>query len=184
MSDTEVKFIVWGGITLVAVIAAFFCYRWISGVARFENRKKEIAVGMIVCVLAVSSFMFLPVLFSRIDLHQSGTDLFDQIQFAEIDAEDNAQFAEMNAENNVSKIELPPFVRPFSHVLALIPYKYIRVFTILIPAVASLLVILFTVLIILKIREPKKKEGENYKRKHLFEYKSEILTKLNKDSQR
>lgn len=173
MSDTEVKFIVWGGITLVAVIAAFLCYRWISGVARFENRKKEIAVGMIVCVLAVSSFMFLPVLFSRIDLHQSGTELFDKIQFAEMDAEDNG-----------SKIELPPFIRPFSHVLALIPYKYIRVFTILIPAVATLLVILFVVLIILKIRDPKKKEGEDYKRKHLFEYKSEILTKLNKDSQR
>lgn len=173
MSDTEVKFIVWGAITLVAVVAAFLCYRWISGVARFENRKKEIAVGMIVCVLAVSSFMFLPVLFSRIDLHQSGTELFDKIQFAEMDAEDNG-----------SKIELPPFIRPFSHVLALIPYKYIRVFTILIPAVATLLVILFVVLIILKIREPKKKEGEDYKRKHLFEYKSEILTKLNKDSQR
>ena len=173
MSDTEVKFIVWGAITLVAVVAAFLCYRWISGVARFENRKKEIAVGMIVCVLAVSSFMFLPVLFSRIDLHQSGTELFDKIQFAEMDAEDNG-----------SKIELPPFIRAFSHVLALIQYKYIRVFTILIPAVAALLVILFVVLIILKIREPKKKEGEDYKRKHLFEYKSEILTKLNKDSQR
>lgn len=173
MSDTEVKFIVWGAITLVTIIAAFFCYRWISGVARFENRKKEIAVGMIVCVLAVSSFMFLPVLFSRIDLHQSATELFDKIQFAEMDAEDNG-----------SKIELPPFIGPFSHVLALIPYKYIRVFTILIPAVASLLVILFAVLIILGIREPKKKEGEDYKRKHLFEYKSEILTKLNKDSQR
>lgn len=173
MSDTEVKFIVWGVIPLLAVVAAFLCYRWISGVARFENRKKEIAAGMIVCVLAVSSFMFLPVLFSRIDLHQRSTELFDQIQFAEMSAEDNG-----------SKIELPPFVRPFSHVLALIPYKYIRVFTILIPAVASLLVILFVVLIILKIREPKKKEGEDYKRKHLFEYKSEILTKLNKGSQR
>ncbi len=173
MSDTGVKFIVWGGITLVAAIVAFLCYRWISGVARFESRKKEVAAGMIVCVLAVSTFMFLPVLFSRIDLHQAGTDLFDKIQFAE-----------MNAGETGIEIELPPFTRPFSHVLSLIPYKYIFIFTILIPSLASLLVILFVVLIILKIREPKKKEGEDYRRKHLFEYKSEILTKLNKDSQR
>ena len=88
MSDTSIKLIVWGVITLVSIVMAFICYRWLSNVARFENRKKEIALGMVVCVLAISSLMFMPVLFSRIDLHQTGRELFDQIQFAEMDAED------------------------------------------------------------------------------------------------
>ena len=75
MSDTSIKLIVWGVITLVSIVMAFICYRWLSNVARFENRKKEIALGMVVCVLAISSLMFMPVLFSRIDLHQTGREL-------------------------------------------------------------------------------------------------------------
>ena len=173
MSDTSVKFIVWGVITLVSVVIAFFCYRWLSNVARFENRKKEIALGMAVCVLTISSLMFMPVLFSRIDLHQIGEELFEQIQFAEMDAEDNG-----------SKLDIVPFVRPFSHVLAALSYKLTRILIIVIPSIVSLLLILFVVQIILKIREPKKKEGEGDNRKHLFEYNSEVVSKLNKSSQR
>lgn len=173
MSDTGIKLIVWGTITLVAIVIAFVCYRWLSNVARFENRKKEIALGMTVCVLAVSSLMFLPVLFSRIDLHQTGIELFDQIQFAETDAIDNG-----------SKLNIAPFIRPFAQVLAAMAYKWISILVIVVPAVISLLIILFVAQVILRIREPKRKEGEEDNRKHLFEYKSEILSKLNKDSQR
>lgn len=173
MSDTSIKLIVWGAITLVSIVIAFICYRWLSNVARFENRKKEIALGMVVCVLAISSLMFMPVLFSRIDLHQTGRELFDQIQFAEMDAEDNG-----------SKLDIAPFVRPFAHVLAALSYKWISILIIVIPSIISLLIILFVAQIILKIREPKKNEGEEDNRKHLFEYKSEVLAKLNKDSQR
>ena len=144
-----------------------------SNVARFENRKKEIALGMVVCVLAISSLMFMPVLFSRIDLHHIGGDLFDRIQFSEMDAEDNG-----------TKLDIAPFVRPFAHVLAALSYKWIRILIIVVPTIVSLLIIFFVAQIILKIREPKKKEGEEDNRKHLFEYKSEVLSKLNKDSQR
>lgn len=173
MTDTSVKLIVWGVITLVSIIIAFICYRWLSNVARFENRKKEIALGMVVCVLAISSLMFMPILFSRIDLHSIGGDLFDQIQFAEIDAEDQG-----------AKLDIAPFVIPFAHVLAVLSYKWIRILIIVVPSIVSLLIIFFVAQIILKIREPKKKEGEEDNRKHLFEYKSEVLSKLNKDSQR
>ena len=173
MTDTSVKLIVWGVITLVSIIIAFICYRWLSNVARFENRKKEIALGMVVCVLAISSLMFMPVLFSRIDLHHIGGDLFDRIQFSEMDAEDNG-----------TKLDIAPFVRPFAHVLAALSYKWIRILIIVVPTIVSLLIIFFVAQIILKIREPKKKEGEEDNRKHLFEYKSEVLSKLNKDSQR
>ena len=173
MTDTSVKLIVWGVITLVSIIIAFICYRWLSNVARFENRKKEIALGMVVCVLAISSLMFMPVLFSRIDLHHIGEDLFDRIQFSEMDAEDNG-----------TKLDIAPFVRPFAHVLAALSYKWIRILIIVVPSIVSLLIIFFVAQIILKIREPKKKEGEEDNRKHLFEYKSEVLSKLNKDSQR
>lgn len=173
MSDTSMKLIVWGVITLVAIILASICYRWLTNVARFENRKKEIATGMITCVLAISSLMFLPVLFSRIDLHQTGTYLFDQIQFAEMDAEDAG-----------TKLVLPPFIRPFAHVLALLAYKCISFLLIIIPTIASFFIVLFVALIILKIRKPKHKEDVKQNRKHLFEYKAEIISKLNKDSQR
>lgn len=173
MNDTTFKLIVWGVITIVAIIIAFLCYRWLSNVARFENRKKEIAIGMLVCVLTIASMMFLPVLFSRIDLHTPGTELFDQIQFAEMDAEDNGM-----------KLSIAPFIRPFAHMLAALSMKLISIIVIVIPTVISFLIILFVILVILKIREPKKKEGEVDNRKHLFEYKAGILTKLNKDSQR
>lgn len=162
------KLIIWGVITLVSIILAFICYKWLTNVARFENRKKEIALGMLTCVLAISSFMFLPVLFSGTDLHKMGSELFDQIQFAEFGAEDSGV-----------KLAFPPFLRKFSHVLALGNQKSISVLLITIPIVASLVVIIFVLLTILKIREAKKKECEEYNRKHLFEYNSQILTKLN-----
>lgn len=173
MSDTSFKLIIWGIITLVFIIIAFICYKWLSNVSRFENRKKEIALGMLAGVLAVSSLMFLPVLFSRIDLHQVGIELFDQIQFAEADAQDSG-----------SKLTMAPFIKAFAHMLAALSYKWISFIVIVVPAIASFLIILFIALIILKIREPKKKEGEEENRKHLFEYNSEIISKLNKDSQR
>ena len=173
MADISVKLIVWGAITLVSIIIAFICYRWLSNVARFENRKKEIALGMVVCVLAISSLMFMPVLFYRIDLHYIGGNLFDQIQFSEMDAEDNG-----------TELDIVPFVRPFAHVLAALSYKWIRILIIIVPSIVSLFIIFFVVQIILKIRESKRKDGEEDNRKYLFEYKSEVLSKLNKDSQR
>lgn len=173
MSDTSIKLIIWGVITIISILLAFICYKWLTNVARFENRKKEIAVGLITCAFAISAFMFLPVLFSRIDLHKIGTDLFDQIQFAEMDAEDAG-----------TKLILPPFIRTFAHVLAVLSYKLINILIIVIPSVISLFVVIFIAQIILNIREPKRKEGEEDNRKHLFEYKSEIVSKLNKDSQR
>ena len=90
----------------------------------------------------------------------------------------------MDAEDNGMKLSIAPFIRPFSHVLAALSMKWISILIIVIPTVVSLLIILFVALVILKIREPKKKEGEEDNRKHLFEYKAGILSKLNKDSQR
>ena len=81
MSDVTNKLIIWGLITVLSIIIAFICYRWLSNVARFENRKKEIIFGMVVCVLGISSFMFMPVVFSRINLSQFCENLLEQIQY-------------------------------------------------------------------------------------------------------
>lgn len=169
MIDTTNSFIAWGIITFVSAVLAFCTYMWLSNVSRFENRKKEIATGMVVCVLAVSSLMFLPVLFSRIDLHSFGEELINQIQFSQFDAEDTGK-----------KLDIAPFVKPFSHFLAATPLKYVKLIVIGVPALFSLIIILFVILIIFKIREPKKIIGTEYNRKHLFEYNSEIVTNLNK----
>ena len=173
MSDVTNKLIVWGVIVVISIIIAFICYRWISNVSGFGNRKKEIAMGMIVCVLVVSSFMFMPVLFSCIDLQQIGEELIDLMQPVQLDV------GESNPSQNIA-----PFISLFACVLAAFSPKWISILIIVIPVVLSLLVILFVFLILLKRREQKKKSVEEYNRKHLFEYKSEILSKLNEDSER
>lgn len=172
MNDVTNKLIIWGLITVLSIIIAFICYRWLSNVARFENRKKEIIFGMVVCVLGISSFMFLPVIFSRINLSQFCENLLEQIQFTELDTQGSSV-----------KLDIAPFLEPFSKVLTNIPSKWINILIIVIPCIISFFIVLFIAQIILKIREPKKKEGEEDNRKHLFEYKLEVLSKLNKDSQ-
>ena len=113
--------------------------------------------------------MFLPLLFSRIDLHALGTELFDSIQFAEFEAEDAG-----------NKLNLAPFVRPFVHFLAATKLKYLMLIIIGVPALVSVLIIIFTVRIIFIIREPKLEQKNKSNRKHLFEYNPEIVTNLNK----
>lgn len=169
MIDTTRYFIIWGIITTTIAILSLITYLWLSNAARFENRKKEIGCGMLLCTLAVSSFMFLPLLFSRIDLHALGTELFDSIQFAEFEAEDAG-----------NKLKLVPFVRPFAHFLAATELKYIMLIIIGVPALVSVLIIIFTVRIIFIIREPKLEQKNKSNRKHLFEYNPEIVTNLNK----
>ena len=169
MIDTNRYFLIWGIITLTVAILAIITYFWLSRAARFENRKKEIGCGMILCTITVGCLMFLPLLFSRIDLNALGVQLFDSIQFAEFEAEDSG-----------NKLSLAPFVRPFAHFLAATALKYIRLIVIGIPALVSLLIIIFTVRIIFLIREPKKEQKKQDNRKHLFEYNSEIVTDINK----
>ncbi len=169
MIDTNRYFLIWGIITSTIVIFSILTYFWLSRAARFENRKKEIGCGMFVCVLAVSSLMFLPILFSRIDLNALGKELFDSIQIAEFDAEDTG-----------NKLSIAPFLRPFAHFLAAIALKYLKLIVIGIPTLVSILIITFTIRIIFLIREPKKVIDDEYNRKHLFEYNSEIVTNLNK----
>ena len=166
MIDTTRYFIIWGIITTTIAILSLITYLWLSNAARFENRKKEIGCGMLLCTLAVSSFMFLPLLFSRIDLHALGTELFDSIQF--------------EAEDAGNKLKLVPFVRPFAHFLAATELKYIMLIIIGVPALVSVLIIIFTVRIIFIIREPKLEQKNKSNRKHLFEYNPEIVTNLNK----
>ena len=167
MIDTTRYFII---IFFVIIFLAFIAsYFWLSKVARFENRKKEIAIGFITCALAVMNFMFLPILFSRINLKEIGTQIFDSIQFAEFAAEDSGL-----------KLNLVPFIRPFVHFLAASSQKYIRFIVVFVPALIASLIILFTVIIIFKIREPKNNTENKNNRKQLFEYDSEIITKLNK----
>lgn len=48
------------------------------------------------------------------------------------------------------------------------------------PAIFSLALVVCVCLIILKIREEKKEEKTEYKRKHIFEYKADVLTQSNK----
>lgn len=169
MIDTTRYFIIWGIITLTIAIISLITYLWLSKAARFENRKKEIGCGMILCTLSVTSLMFLPLLFSRVDFNTIGKELFDSIQFAEIEAEDAGR-----------KLTLAPFVRPFAHFLAATELKYIMPIIIGIPALISVLIIIFTIKIIFLIREPKKEQENKSNRKHLFEYNPEIVTNLNK----
>ena len=169
MIDTNRYFLIWGIITSVIAILSIVTYFWLSRAARFENRKKEIGAGMVLCTLAVSCLMFLPLLFSRIDLNALGKELFDSIQFAEFEAEDAG-----------NKLSIAPFIRPFAHFLAATALKYLRLIVIGIPALVSLLIIIFTGRIIFLIREPKIEQEEKDNRKHLFEYNPEIVTNINK----
>lgn len=170
MIDTEQilrSFGIWGIISLLIAVLGIVVYLWLSRVARFENRKKEIALGMIVCVLAVASFMFLPILFSGIDLNALGKELFDSIQLAEFDAEDAGE-----------KLKMIPFARLFAHFLAAM--QYAKVIIIGAAAFFSLLIFIFVGLIIHEIREPKIEHKNPYTRKHLFEYNSEIVAEVNR----
>lgn len=169
MIDTTRYFIVWGIITFIAFLLAFLGFMWLSHVSRFENRKKEIALGFFACALAISSLMFLPMLFSRIDLHSVGNEVFSSIQEVESQATESSE-----------KLNLAPFIKPFSHFLSAIKAKYVRPIIIGIPALISLLIVIFTILIIFNIREPKSQTKNEYNRKHLFEYNAEIVSDLNK----
>ena len=169
MIDINRYFLIWGIITSTIAILAIITYFWLSRAARFENRKKEIGCGMVLCTLEVGCLMFLPLLFSRIDLNALGVELFDSIQFTEFEAEDAG-----------NKLSIAPFVRPFAHFLAAIALKYIRLIVIGVPALVSILIIIFTVRIIFLIREPKIEQKKQDNRKHLFEYNSEIVTDINK----
>lgn len=179
MIDTKNSFIIWIVITVIISVLAIGAYKWLSKAPRFENRKKEIAIGFIVCVLAVSSLMFLPILFSRIDLHEFGTNLFDSIQ--SMFPDEVGEIAEgVGIDETELKPKIVPFVKSFSHFLSAIPLKYVRLVVIGVPTLISSLIIIFAVLILFKIREPKKVLENEYTRKHLFEYNEKIVSDLNK----
>lgn len=167
MTDTARCFIVWGIIVFVICILSFCAYRWLSRVARFEGRKKEIAAGFCVCALAVASLVFLPVFFLGIDLNALGSQLSDSIQFADSGAE------------TIGTV-LVPFVGLFARFLAAVPLKYLKLIVIGIPVLASAVIIALVVATLFKLREPKKHQKGEYSRKHLFEYNGEIVSSLNK----
>lgn len=169
MIDTTRYLIIWGIITITFVILSLTTYLWLSKAPRFESRKKEIGRGMILCTLSVSCLMFLPLLFSRVDLSIIGKEFVDSIQFTDVEA---------NAAGN--KLSLVPFLRLFAHFLAATPLKYIRLIIIGVPALVSVLIIFFTLRIIFLIRESKPQHESKSNRKRLFEYNPEIVTNLNK----
>ena len=167
MTNIARCFVIWGVVVFFVVVLSFCAYRWLSRVARFENRKKEIATGFCVCVLTVASLLFLPIFFSEIDLNSLGTQLFDSIETLPPD------------EQTAGKLPVP-FIRLFAHFLAVLPLKYIRLIIIGASAVISAVIIGLIVTILFKIREPKNRQKNEYDRKHLFEYNSEIVTNLNR----
>lgn len=165
MFDTTRYFIIWGIITLVSIILAICVYFWISRVSRFENRKKEIMLGLVASVLAISSFMFLPILFSRINLQDVAKNIFESLPLSE-----NGEVREL----------LIPFINGFSNVLLKTPLKYITMIVIGGSIIATFVVVFFIFKILFLIREPEKKLDNKYTRKKLFEYNKEIVTELNK----
>ncbi len=167
MTDIARCFVIWGIIVFFIAVLSFCAYMWLSRVARFENRKKEIATGFCVCALTVASLMFLPIFFSEVDLNTLGTHLFDSTQSLTSD------------EQNAHELSVP-FIKLFACFLALLPLKYIRFIIIGVPAVISVVIIGLIVAILFKIREPKNRQKNEYNRKHLFEYNGEIVTNLNK----
>ncbi len=167
MTDIARCFVIWGIIVFFIAVLSFCAYMWLSRVARFENRKKEIATGFCVCALTVASLMFLPIFFSEVDLNTLGTHLFDSTQSLTSD------------EQNTSEL-LVPFIGLLIRFLVVLPLKYIRLIIIGVPAVVSVVIIGLIVTILFKIREPKNKQKNEYNRKHLFEYNGEIVTNLNK----
>lgn len=167
MTDIARCFVIWGIIVFFIAVLSFCAYMWLSRVARFENRKKEIATGFCACALTVASLMFLPIFFSEVDLNTLGTHLFDSTQSLTSD------------EQNTSEL-LVPFIGLLIRFLVVLPLKYIRLIIIGVPAVVSVVIIGLIVTILFKIREPKNKQKNEYNRKHLFEYNGEIVTNLNK----
>ena len=170
MVDTTRGFIAWGITVFVTCILSFCVYMWLSNVARFENRKKEIAAGIFVCALAVASLMFLPILFCGFNLNSLGKQLVDSIPFEQFDG----------AENFDIKSALAPFIAPLATSLAALSLRYVKIIVIGVPALVSLLIIVLTGAIFKIIREPKKQQKTEYSRKHLFEYNGEIVSSLNK----
>ena len=173
MTNTSLMLVIWGIITIASLGGAFLGYRLLSNPIKFENRKREIAAGMVVCAWAVSAFLFLPVLFSGIDLHQIGVDLFDQIQFAE-----------MNAEEVGEKLSLPPFVKFFAKGVALFSADNLGALILIVSSITVLMIGLLVVLIILKIPEQENTNSTPEGRKHLFEYKEDVLKKVNENFER
>lgn len=177
MTEVEFNFIIWGIITIISTILGFLFYyyftKYNSGVGGFENRKKEISIGMFVCVLAISSFMFIPVLFSQLQLKDACASLWDSINFAEVDAQDNNQ-----------KLTLAPFIKSFVYVISAMTLKLFNFLYWFIPAFCSCLVVFFVIKILFKIREPEDKSQKQYKRKHIFEYHENIIEEINKNIQR
>ena len=169
MIDTTTSFIAWGIITFVFAILASCVYMWLSNVSRFENRRKEIALGMIVCIFVISSFFFLPVLFSRINLNEICSNIHDAIE---------AKSAEVLGTNK--KLSLPPFINSFSKIMKDIPQKWILVILWGIPSLCSVLIVSFVIRILFLLRESKTIIENEYTRKHLFEYNETIVTNLNK----
>ncbi len=177
MTEVEFSFVVWGIITVISIVLGFLFHfyftKYNNGVGGFENRKKEIAIGMVVCVLAISSFMFIPVLFSQLHLKDACSSLWDSISFAESDAKDNGQ-----------KLDLVPFIKSFAHVITAMALKLFKFLYWFIPALCSCLVVFFVIKILFTIREPEDKSKKEYKRKHIFEYDENILDEINKNIQR
>lgn len=167
MVDISRCFVIWGVIVFFAAVISFCAYRWLSRVARFENRKKEIATGFCVCVLTVASLLFLPIFFSEVDLNSLGTQLPDSMESLTSD------------EQNLGKL-LVPFIGLFARFLVALPLKYLKLIIIGVPTVVAIVIIGFIVAILFKIREPKNKQKNEYNRKHLFEYNNEIVTNLNR----
>ncbi len=165
MFDTTRYFIIWGIITLVSIILGVCVYFWLSRAPRFENRKKEIMLGLVASVLAISSFMFLPILFSRINLQDVGKKILESLPLSE-----NGEVQEL----------LIPFINGFSNVLLKTPLKYITMIVIGGSIIATFVVVFFIFRILFLIREPKLKPASDYTRKNLFEYNEEVVTELNK----
>ena len=167
MTNIARCFVVWGVVVFIVAVLAFCAYLWLSRVARFEGRKKEIATGFIVCALAVANLMFLPIFFAGIDLNALGIQLADSIQFAGPGAEYIGGTA-------------VPFVEPFTRFLSSVSPRYAKIVVIGVPAFASAVTVGLAIAIILKLREPKKRQKTEYSRKHLFKYNGEIVSSLNK----
>lgn len=165
MFDTTRYFIIWGIITLVSIILGVCVYFWLSRAFGFENRKKEIMLGLVASVLAISSFMFLPILFSRINLQDVGKKILESLSLSE-----NGEVQEL----------LIPFINGFSNVLLKTPLKYITMIVIGGSIIATFVVVFFIFRILFLIREPKLKPASDYTRKNLFEYNEEVVTELNK----
>lgn len=177
MTEVEFSLLVWAIITIVSLILAILFYyyftKYNNGVGGFENRKTEIAVAMVVCVSAISSFMFIPVLFSQLNLKEACLNLWDSINFAESDAMDNGQ-----------KLSIAPFIRTFAFAIAAMAKKLFSFLYWFIPSFCSCLIVVLVINILFTVREPEDKSKEKYKRKHIFEYHEEIIDEINKNIQR